>query len=435
MKMNPTEFKKTEIGTIPSSWEVETLSDIIKIIGGGTPKTNIKEYWGGNIPWISVNDFVGDQRYITNTEKQITEKGVAESATKLLQKGQLIISARGTVGEIGQVRKSMAFNQSCYGLDAKDKSNNDFLYYLLRFKIKDFQARTHGSVFNTITRKTFEQIKIVLPPLPEQKAIAKVLSDLDAKIELNHRMNKTLESIGQAIFKRWFVDFEFPDEHGRPYKSSGGPMIDSHSEFGMIPEGWEVGNVGKEISVKGGTTPSTKKDEYWKNGDIAWCTPKDLSKLSSPVLLDTERKITIKGLSTISSGLLSKGTLLLSSRAPIGYTALAEIPTSINQGFIAIICDKHLSNLFMMYWVKQNLSVIKNMAGGSTFQEINKTSFRQIKIVVPDIDVVNSFNKLTKNLYKRIVINEKEKLCLSQIRDSLLPRLMSGKIRVKVAKE
>src|SRR3989338_2054606 len=201
-------FKQTEIGVIPEDWEIICLGSEIEIIGGGTPKTSNPEYWNGYISWISVTDF-GNGRWINQTEKHITEKGLNESSTKILHKGQIIFSARGTVGEIRQIKKDMAFNQSCYGIDGKNKISNDFLYSLLKNKSKSLQSQGHGAVFNTITKDTFNRIYVAIPNSIEQSAIAKILSDLDSKIGFNQQMNKTLEAIGQTIFKRWFVDFEF----------------------------------------------------------------------------------------------------------------------------------------------------------------------------------------------------------------------------------
>ena len=152
-----TNFKETEIGQIPEDWEIICLGSGIEIIGGGTPKTSNPEYWNGDISWISVTDF-GNGRWINQTEKHITEKGLNESSTKILHKGQIIISARGTVGEIRQIKKDMAFNQSCYGIDGKNKISNDFLYSLLKNKSKSLQSQGHGAVFNTITKDTFNRI-------------------------------------------------------------------------------------------------------------------------------------------------------------------------------------------------------------------------------------------------------------------------------------
>lgn len=239
-----------------SEWHSAVLTEIMDIIGGGTPKTTVEEYWNGDINWISVKDFNGDGKHIFDTEKTITELGLKKSSTKLLQPKDIIISARGTVGELGVIKKPMAFNQSCYGLRAKEGYDADYLYYLLKNCIKVLQNNTHGSVFSTITKDTFNQISVNIPPLQEQKAIANILSSLDEKIELNNQMNKTLEEMSQALFKRWFVDFEFPNEDGEPYKSSGGEMVDS--ELGMIPKGWVVSTLGNIINIGSGKRPPKK---------------------------------------------------------------------------------------------------------------------------------------------------------------------------------
>ena len=184
------------------------LSEILTLIGGGTPKTTNPSYWGGNIPWLSVVDFNNDNRYVHTTEKTITEEGVENSSTKILPQSSLILSARGTVGALAQLAKPMAFNQSCYGIIAKEQTTNDFLYYLLKNVVEDLQAKGHGSVFNTITRDTFDTITVDLPPLDEQKRIAEILGSLDDKIELLQKQNKTLEDMAKALFKSWFVDFD-----------------------------------------------------------------------------------------------------------------------------------------------------------------------------------------------------------------------------------
>ena len=204
-------------------WKECKLSEIMDLIGGGTPKTSNPDYWGGDIPWISVKDFNGERRYVGDTEKKITKLGLENSSTKILSKGDIIISARGTVGELAIIPSDMAFNQSCYGLRAKDFVDSCFLYYLLKQSVNILKHNTHGSVFDTITRETFENISVKLPPLPTQQKIATILSSLDDKIELNNKINTNLEQQAQALFKNWFVDFE-------PF---GGKM----------PEGWKVGKL------------------------------------------------------------------------------------------------------------------------------------------------------------------------------------------------
>lgn len=169
------------------------LSELMEIIGGGTPKTSVAEYWDGEIPWLSVKDFNNDYRYVYETEKCITNEGLKHSSTKLLRKGDIIISARGTVGEIATIPYPMAFNQSCYGLRAKQEVvTEDYLYYLVKYNVSVLKKNTHGSVFDTITRDTFDRIEVDIPDIDEQKKVASILNEIDVKIQLNTEINKNL---------------------------------------------------------------------------------------------------------------------------------------------------------------------------------------------------------------------------------------------------
>ena len=311
-------------------------------------------------------------------------------------------------------------------------TDNKYVYYLATWP--EFRSMAIKSMTGTSGRQRVQIDALAkwhfrIPKISEQKEIATLLSNLDDKIELNHAINKNLETMAQALFKRWFVDFEFPNENGRPYKSSGGAI--EESALGLIPKGWHVGTVGEVVKVVGGSTPSTAKSEFW-GGAIHWVTPKDLSRLNSPILMITERKITESGLAQISSGLLPKDTLLMSSRAPIGYLAISKVPIAINQGFIAMVCHSEISNVFMFFWTKQNMEDIKGRANGTTFGEISKTNFRPIPILIPKSEILKAFNYLTEPFFDKITNNDQESQTLALLRDTLLPKLMSGEIRVPV---
>lgn len=175
-----------------SDWEQLPLIQCIELIGGGTPKTTVAEYWDGDIPWLSVKDFNNDCRHVYVTEKHITEAGLNSSSTKLLKENDIIISARGTVGEMAMIPYPMAFNQSCYGIRAKAGVDSVFLYYLLKYSIKKLKLMTHGSVFDTITRDTFSTLTVNIPNENTQKNIGTILAILDDKIELNNKINDNL---------------------------------------------------------------------------------------------------------------------------------------------------------------------------------------------------------------------------------------------------
>ena len=194
-------------------------------------------------------------------------------------------------------------------------------------------------------------------------------------------------------------------------------------------KGWGVGKLKDILNVKGGTTPSTKEPKYW-GGDFHWTSPRDLSNLSHPILLNTEKKITNLGLRKVSSGLLPKGTLLLSSRAPIGYTAITEIETAINQGYIAINGKNGFSNIFLLFWIKQNMDLIIERANGSTFLEISKSNFLEINTVIPNEGYLNLFIGQAEVLFgqmKNVVFENQE---LTTLRDTLLPKLISGELEL-----
>jgi type I restriction enzyme S subunit len=281
-----------------------------------------------------------------------------------------------------------------------------FFYHLTKYiglnHLKD------GTSNPSLSRDTFYAQLYPQPPLPEQRAIASVLGALDDKIELNRRMNETLEALTQSLFKTWFVDA------GR----------------GGLPKGWRQSTIGEEVRVVGGSTPSTSKPEFWEGGTNHWATPKDLAPLTSPMLLDTERRITDAGVRQISSGLLPAGTVLLSSRAPIGYLAIAEVPVAVNQGFIAMVCDKELPNHYVRLWAKENMELIEANANGTTFLEISKGNFRPLPVLVPPKRLMDAFQRQVEPLHECVVSNLHESRTLAALRDALLPKLLSGELRV-----
>lgn len=182
-----------------AGWQVKKLSECFDIIGGGTPKTSIGEYWGGEIPWLSVTDFSGSGRTVNEAEKSITQLGLDNSSAKVLERGDLIISARGTVGELAQLGRAMAFNQSCYGLrGASGVLTNNYGFYLMKTIVSALRQQSHGSVFSTITRGTFESIEVVIPPVIEQKRVAEILGSIDDKIEANSRLIQSLTELVDA---------------------------------------------------------------------------------------------------------------------------------------------------------------------------------------------------------------------------------------------
>ncbi len=327
------------------------------------------------------------------------------------------------------------------------KCDTQFLYYYLtQAHVVEYLhsiAENSTSAYPSIKPSDIESLEVELPPLPVQRRIAGILGALDDKIELNRRMSRTLEAMARALFKSWFVDFEpvRAKMEGRWKKGQSLPGLPADlydlfpdrlvdSELGEIPEGWAVKPVGEVVRCVGGATPSTSNVAFWEGGNNPFVTPKDMALLQGPVLLDSERHVTDAGVDRISSKQLPVGTVLLSSRAPIGYLAVAAVPVSVNQGIIAMICDGALPNLYVLHWVAHNVDSIKGRAGGTTFAEISKRNFRPMPVLVPPRCVLNHFMAIAQPCYDRIASTARQNCTLAALRDALLPRLLSGEIDV-----
>jgi type I restriction enzyme, S subunit len=352
----------------------------------------------------------------------------------------VVLGRKGVVGSVHFIRQDYWPHDT--SLWVKDFHGNDpqFVYYFFRSQTKQLSALDVGSANPTLNRNHVHPIKIVWPRgLVEQKEIARVLGSLDERITLLRETNATLEAIAQALFKSWFVDFD-PVRAKRDGRVPEGmdeataalfPNSFEDSELGEVPRGWRVMPIGDAVETVGGATPDTKSQQFWEPGEHHWTTPKDLSGASSPVLISTERKLSSAGLAKIGSGLLPAGSLLMSSRAPIGYLAIADIPVAINQGYIGMLPGGALPPLYLLRWCEQNMEQIKGRANGSTFMEISKKAFRPIPAVVPNRSVVDTFLAAAQPLFQRVGANERQARALSALRDTLLPRLISGQLRLQ----
>lgn len=308
------------------------------------------------------------------------------------------------------------FNGGCSNdvlvLRAKSNVCSKFLYYVLSDD-KFFEYDTATSKGTKMPRGDKVAImKYGVPQydLPIQEKIARVLSSLDDKIELNNKINQNLEQQAQAIFKSWFVDFE-------PFG-------------GKIPEDWEIGTISELGTVVGGSTPSKKNPEYYTNNGIAWITPKDLSRKNLKFISKGEIDITDKGFKNSSVTLMPKGTVLFSSRAPIGYISIAQNDITTNQGFKSVIPFQTVGTPYVYLYLKNNITLIENMAAGSTFKEVSGSIMQNIPALIPSKETLKRFNLLCDTIFRKQEYLEIENEKLTQLRDTLLPKLMSGEIDV-----
>ena len=391
-----------------SEWKEYRLSEIIELTGGGTPKTNNNVYWNGDIPWLSVVDFNNGRKYVYNTEKTITKSGLDNSSTKLLNTGDIIISARGTVGVVSMLGKPMTFNQSCYGIKAiEGVSINDFVYYLLKDTVSNFIQIAHGGVFDTITSDTFKEIEISLPPLPEQKAIASILSSLDDKIDLLHRQNATLEKMAETLFRQWFME--------------------------EAKEEWEMGNI-EDLATHLKTSVQPQK-----NPQV------EFRHYSIPAFDDSKKPVVEFGQDIQSNKyLVPQNCILFSKLNPHRDKRIWLLQDEVAENSICstefqIVKPKKDLYLYFLYgWISctENYNEIASGIGGTSgsHQRIDPATIFSLQCPIVPEKFVATFNTKIQALFKKQVTNQIQIRTLTTLRDTLLPKLMNGEVRVAVSK-
>jgi type I restriction enzyme S subunit len=423
------------------------LSSIIDIISGGTPKTDVKHYWeNGSIGWLSVTDFNNDLRYVYSTEKQITEEGLKNSNTKLLNRGDIIISARGTVGALAQIGTPMCFNQSCFGLRGKKGIvETDFLYYALKNYVHNIKKRSQGSVFDTINLNSFDLMEIEIPKeLDTQQKIASVLSALDSKIELNNRINAELEAMAKTLYDYWFVQFDFPDKNGKPYKTSGGKMVWNEELKREVPEGWEVQKMAEWLDIdKSGDWGKeetegnfTKQVICFRGADINGLN--GLDELKPPVRWILEKN-SFKILKSHDLIIEISGGSPTQSTGRLAFITDATIKRFEHPLICSNFCkpvsmrNKKLLYNFVYYWnsLYDNGIFFGYEGKTSGIKNLLLDSFiSSYYTVVPDEKIVEQFYDLMDNIQEKKQTTLAENQKLTELRDWLLPMLMNGQVKV-----
>lgn len=353
-----------------------------------------------------------------------------------LKYGDLVICEGGEPGRCaiwkGEM-PGMKIQKALHRLRVRASHNNEFVYYRILLAGKNGELSKHfiGSTIKHLTGVGLKQVEFSYPPVEEQEKIAAVLSALDTKIDCNNRINAELEAMSKTLYDYWFVQFNFPDAKGNPYKTSGGKMVYNPPLQREIPAGWKDGTLNDLGQIVGGSTPSTKNPDNFTINGTPWITPYDLSG-------NKEKKFITRGAQDVSDAgvkdaSLKKypaGTVLLSSRAPIGYMAIARIELTTNQGFKSFIPTNGYSTAFIYYTVKNALKVITQYASGSTFKEVSGTVLKTVRISLPESDVIGQFSNVVAPIFRRQDLLEQENQHLTQLRDWLLPMLMNGQVTV-----
>ncbi len=405
---------------MPENWKTYKLTDLGTIARGKSKHRprDASHLYGGKYPFIQTGDVKAANHRLNKHTQTYSEAGLAQS--KLWPKNTMCITIAANIAETAILNYPACFPDSIIGFVAdEDKSDIEFVEYLMQFFKKQIQTHSIGSVQDNINLGTFQRVEFSVPPLEEQKSIASILSALDDKIELNLQMNKTLEEMAMALYKHWFVDF--------------GPFQDGefvNSELGEIPKGWEVKTIGELYNTTSGGTPSRKKPEYYIDGDINWVKSKELY---GDFIIDTEEKINHLGLNKSSAKLIPpKSVLLAMYGATVGESSILSVEATCNQAICAII-EKELSFVYVFLFLRIFKTDILNQATGSAQQNISQQIIKNISIVSPPVGL-KVFNQL-EQYYALIEQNVFENKSLTQLRDTLLPKLISGEVRVKVVEK
>lgn len=406
------------------------IEEIGEVIGGGTPSTKKSEYYGGNIPWITPKDLSNFKEvFISEGERNITEEGLKNSSARTLPSNTVLMTSRAPIGYLAIAKNEVTTNQGFKSIICNESLVKPlFLYYSLKYDMDKIKSLGTGSTFSEISGKVVKNIEINLPSIEYQTIIEYILGNFDKKIELNQKIIANLEELSQTLFKRWFVDFEFPDENGNPYKSSGGEMVES--ELGEIPKGWIVNNINDfaNNNVITGKTPSTKVKENYSETGIPFLTIPDMHK--DVFALNTERYISETGIEKLEKKILEKNSLAISCIATPGLVSIISNDTLTNQQINSFTPNK--TELYYLYfYLKGMRNYISDLgSGGSATLNLNKTQFEKIKLVKPINELLLKYDKLVHSNFEIILNFQKENNYLIQLRDTLLPKLMSGEIEI-----
>lgn len=426
-----------------TDWKKCKLGDVAEVVGGGTPSTKESLYWNGDVPWLTPKDLSGyNERYISHGERNISEEGLDNSSAILLPASSVLLTSRAPIGYVAIAKNPIATNQGFKSLVLKKGQDPLFYYYLLKANVEYIQNMGSGSTFKEVSGGVVKELTFLIPEYDEQKRIAEILGSLDDKIELLQKQNKTLEDMAKALFKSWFVDFDVVRA-----KQKGLPKADIMREYhltdelydlfpssfadsplGPIPSGWEVKTIQDLGEVVCGKTPSTSHKEYY-GGSMPFITIPDMH--NSIFANKTERYLTSQGEQAQPTKTLPPFSVCVSCIATPGLVTMTTTNSQTNQQINSVI-PHNLEAKFYNYYVLRSVAdqIRAQGSGGSVFVNLNKTAFSKIKVLWADQSLQKLFTKESESYFNKILNNLKQIQTLTELRDTLLPRLISGKIRV-----
>jgi type I restriction enzyme S subunit len=406
-----------------SNWQEYKIEDFCEVIGGGTPSTKEDSYYGGDISWITPRDLTNyKKRFISRGERNITELGLKNSSARILPKNSILLTSRAPIGYLTIAERELCTNQGFKSLVVNPKiADYNFVYYLIKSNIEIIKGLGTGTTFAEVSGSVVKNLKFSLPNLPTQTTIAEILSSLDDKIELNNKINQELESLAQTLFKQWFIDFEFPNENGEPYKSSGGEMVES--ELGEIPSRWEIDSLDNIAEFLNGLAlqkfPAESDYEFLPVIKIRELRQKDTSNSDKASVNIPEKYI------------IEDGDVLFSWSGSLMIDFWTNGKGALNQHLFKVT-SKEYPKWYYYLWTKHHLTEFIAIAESkaTTMGHIQRQHLTNAKVLVPNGDIITNFSLVFEPIISKIIDNRIECVELIQLRDTLLPKLISGELEI-----
>ncbi len=409
-----------------------SISDFIDKIGDGIHGTPAYSE-NGTYYFINGNN-LKNGHIVVGPDTLMIEDDEYEKIKRPLDDNTILISINGTIGNTAFYRgEKIALGKSACYLNVKYSENKYYLRYVLSTKefLKYALQVAHGSTIKNLAPSQIAEYSFFAPDAISRDKISSLLKMLDDKIDLNNRICFELENMAKTLYDYWFLQFDFPNADGRPYRTSGGEMVWNEQLKREIPKGWTVGKIGRLGSIVSGGTPTTTCVDYYCDNGFAWITPNDLSDNDEKMFVSHgERDITQAGIDNSSAVLMPKHSVLLSTRAPIGYLAISNNEVCTNQGFKSIIPNAGYQEYYIYYLLKRNIPAISRQGAGTTFQEVSKETLSDFRLLLPPKPIANAFASTVSSLCENRCILEKENRELTKLRDWLLPMLMNGQARI-----
>ena len=406
------------------------LGDVADIVNGATPSTHNSENYDGSIIWITPKDLSDQkQKIIRRGQRNISEIGFNNCSAQMIPPYNILMSSRAPIGLLAINENECCTNQGFKNI-VLDKSicDTDYMYYYLQFHMKEIEALGSGTTFKEISKSALQGLEIRLPNLEKQRDIAKCLSDLDRKIELNKQINDNLEAMAKQLYDYWFVQFDFPNEEGKPYKSSGGVMVWNEKLKRKIPQGWSAAKIKDVAQTYSGGTPTSTNSVYYDGGDIPWINS---GELNNPIITNTTNYITEEGLNNSSAKLYPQDTVLVALYgATAGKVSLLSFEACSNQAVCGVIPQNKIMTTYIRYYLSSLYEHFITLSSGSARDNISQDTIKNTILPIPQGKILKEFSDAVAPIISKIIANQKEMENLTKQRDELLPLLMNGQASV-----